>query len=74
MMKKYELKNVMFWTASFLLILGIALTPMPGLVGAQEEEEEFLLEDTVVTATRRAELITDVPNEYNGVRQGRDGG
>jgi outer membrane receptor protein involved in Fe transport len=61
MRKKSNLKNFMFWPATFLLIVGFAVTPMPESVGAQEDDDEFVLEDIVVTATRRAELISDVP-------------
>jgi len=40
--------------AIFVLILGVTLTLGPGIVGAQDEEE-FILEDTLVTATKTGE-------------------
>jgi iron complex outermembrane receptor protein len=61
MREKSKFKNVILWTVAFSIILGFALTMMPGTVGAQEEEEEFLLEDITVTASKRETKLMETP-------------
>jgi iron complex outermembrane receptor protein len=51
----------MLWTVSFSIILGFTLTPMPGTVGAQEEDEEFMLEDIFITASKRETKLMETP-------------
>lgn len=61
MRKKSKFNNVPLWTVAFSIILGFALMPMPRTVGAQEEEEEFMLEDIVVTASKRETKLMETP-------------
>ena len=61
MREKSKFNNVPLWTVAFSIILGFTLTPMPRTVGAQEEDEEFMLEDIVVTASKRETKLMETP-------------